>query len=163
MTRWTGPAEDVEARACPAAKPRAHLTPHPADRAPAPPALATGVLAFLRTLRSGPARVVTRDRGGEHPRQDRDPAVRTPNRPPTLIGLHCQVCGYLSPVKGRRQVPAPVCAGSKAKTGKPHAPTPVRRTGTAVLDAEALLHSVTALHTGRQSLSGVSAWRTRGA
>jgi hypothetical protein len=55
MSRWTGPAEDVEARACPAAKPRAHLTPHPADRAPAPPALATGVLTQIEARLADPA------------------------------------------------------------------------------------------------------------
>src|SRR3954454_1207804 len=55
ITRWTGPAEDVEARACPAAKPRAHLTPHPPDRPPAPPALAPGVLPRIDALLAHPA------------------------------------------------------------------------------------------------------------
>jgi hypothetical protein len=64
MTRWTGPAEDVEARACPAAKPRAHLTPHPADRAPAPPALATGVLTRIEALLADPAAALSAELRG---------------------------------------------------------------------------------------------------
>jgi hypothetical protein len=33
-----------------------------------------------------------------------------------LIGFYCPVCGYLPD-------PVPICAGSKARTGKEHEPT----------------------------------------
>jgi hypothetical protein len=53
--------------------------------------------------------------------------VINPNQPPTLIiGFHCLVCGYLRPAEASRPVAAPLCAGSKARTGKPHAPTPMQ-------------------------------------
>ena len=84
------------------------------------------VLTFLQTLRSGSGCVVTPDRQGEHRRQDRDPAGRSGTRPPTLIGFHCLVCGYLRPAEGRLQVSAPMCASSKARTGRQHEPTPMK-------------------------------------
>jgi hypothetical protein len=49
--------------------------------------------------------------------------VRIWDRPPTLIGFHCLVCGFARPAKDSRPVPAPLCAGSKARTGKQHEPT----------------------------------------
>ena len=45
---------------------------------------------------------------------------------PQLIGFHCPVCGYLRPAETSRPVPAPLCAGSKARTGKQHEPTPMQ-------------------------------------
>jgi hypothetical protein len=84
------------------------------------------VLTFLQTLRSGSGCVVTPDCQGEHRRQDRDPAGRSGTRPPTLIGFHCLVCGYLRPAEASRSMPAPLCAGSKTRTGRQHAPTPMQ-------------------------------------
>jgi hypothetical protein len=53
--------------------------------------------------------------------------VINPNQPPTLIiGFHCLVCGYLRPAEASRPVAAPLCAGSKARPGKQHAPTPMQ-------------------------------------
>jgi hypothetical protein len=66
------------------------------------------------------------DRRGNHRRRNGDPAVKSPNRPRALIGFHCPVCGYLRPAEARRPVPAPLCAGSKARAGKQHDPTPMR-------------------------------------
>ena len=63
------------------------------------------------------------DRRGDPRRRDRDPAGRGWTRPPTLIGFHCPVCGFARPAETRRPVPAPVCAGSTARTGKQHEPT----------------------------------------
>ncbi len=39
-----------------------------------------------------------------------------------LIGFHCFVCGYLRHAEHRHPSPAPMCAGSKARTGKQHEP-----------------------------------------
>jgi hypothetical protein len=39
-----------------------------------------------------------------------------------LIGFHCLVCGYLIPADEGRPRSAPMCAGSKARTGKQHEP-----------------------------------------
>jgi hypothetical protein len=48
------------------------------------------------------------------------------DQPPTLIGFHCLVCGFTLRAEARRPVPAPLCAGSRARTGKQHAPTPMQ-------------------------------------
>ena len=39
-----------------------------------------------------------------------------------LIGFHCLACGYLLRAENRHPSPAPMCAGSKARTGKQHEP-----------------------------------------
>jgi hypothetical protein len=84
------------------------------------------VLTFLPTLRSGSGPVITPDRRGERRRRDRDAAARGGTEPPTLIGFHCPVCGYLRPAEADRPVPAPLCVGSTARTGKQHEPTPMQ-------------------------------------
>ena len=45
---------------------------------------------------------------------------------PALIGFPCPVCGLILPAGERRPMAAPRCAGSKAATGRQHAPTPMR-------------------------------------
>jgi hypothetical protein len=40
-----------------------------------------------------------------------------------LIGFYCPVCGYLRSAEGYLPGPVPICAGSKARTGKQHEPT----------------------------------------
>ena len=40
-----------------------------------------------------------------------------------LIGFHCLVCGYVLRAENRQPSPAPMCAGSKARTGKQHEST----------------------------------------
>jgi hypothetical protein len=40
-----------------------------------------------------------------------------------LIGFHCPVCGYLRSAEGSVSEPVPMCAGSKARTGKRHEST----------------------------------------
>jgi hypothetical protein len=42
-----------------------------------------------------------------------------------LVGFHCLVCGSLLPAETRQPAPAPLCAGSKARTGKRHEPAPM--------------------------------------
>jgi hypothetical protein len=37
-----------------------------------------------------------------------------------LIGFYCPVCGYLRSAEGYLPDPVPICAGSKARTGKEH-------------------------------------------
>ncbi len=39
-----------------------------------------------------------------------------------LIGFYCPVCGYLRSAGGHLPDPVPICAGSKARTGKQHEP-----------------------------------------
>jgi hypothetical protein len=39
-----------------------------------------------------------------------------------LIGFYCPVCGYLLRGENHQPSPAPMCAGSKARTGKQHEP-----------------------------------------
>ncbi len=39
-----------------------------------------------------------------------------------LIGFYCPVCGYLLRAENRQPSSAPMCAGSKARTGKQHEP-----------------------------------------
>ncbi len=39
-----------------------------------------------------------------------------------LIGFQCLVCGCLLRAEHRQPSPAPMCAGSKARTGKQHEP-----------------------------------------
>jgi hypothetical protein len=39
-----------------------------------------------------------------------------------LIGFHCLVCGSLLRAQNRQPSPAPMCASSKARTGKQHEP-----------------------------------------
>jgi hypothetical protein len=67
------------------------------------------------------------DREGDVGRRDGAPAGRIiGNQPLKLIGLSCPVCGYLLPAQASRPVPAPLCAGSKARTSKQHEPTPMQ-------------------------------------
>ena len=40
-----------------------------------------------------------------------------------LIGFYCPVCGYLRSAEECLPEPVPMCAGSKARTGKRHEPT----------------------------------------
>ena len=40
-----------------------------------------------------------------------------------LIGFHCLVCGYVLRAANRHPSPAPMCAGSTARTGKQHEST----------------------------------------
>ena len=40
-----------------------------------------------------------------------------------LIGFHCLACGYPLRAENRHPSPAPMCAGSKARTGKQHEST----------------------------------------
>ena len=42
-----------------------------------------------------------------------------------LIGFYCPVCGYLLRGENHQPSPAPMCAGSKARTGKQHESTPM--------------------------------------
>ena len=60
------------------------------------------------------------------PHPDLRPAGISLTPPSTLIGFHCPVCGYLLPAKQGRPSPAPRCAGSTARTGRQHEPTPMR-------------------------------------
>ena len=39
-----------------------------------------------------------------------------------LIGSYCPVCGYLRSAEGYLPGPVPICAGSKARTGRTHEP-----------------------------------------
>jgi hypothetical protein len=39
-----------------------------------------------------------------------------------LAGFYCLVCGYVIPAEECRPVPAPVCAGSRTRTGRQHEP-----------------------------------------
>ena len=39
-----------------------------------------------------------------------------------LVGFYCPVCGYLRSAEGCLPDPVPMCAGSKARTGKRHEP-----------------------------------------
>ena len=66
------------------------------------------------------------DRPGDRRQRNHEPAGRPEDQPPTLIGFHCPGCGYLRPAEADRPVPAPLCAGSKARTGKQHEPTPMQ-------------------------------------
>jgi hypothetical protein len=36
------------------------------------------------------------------------------------------VCGFARPAEASRPLPAPLCAGSKARTSTQHAPTPMQ-------------------------------------
>jgi hypothetical protein len=54
------------------------------------------------------------------------PACTTPAAGVQLIGLHCLVCGYLLRVNEGRPVATPMCAGSKARTGRQHEPARMR-------------------------------------
>ncbi len=53
-------------------------------------------------------------------------SILSPSTPPAaggrLIGFYCLVCGYLRRAENRRPSSAPMCAGSKARTGKQHEP-----------------------------------------
>ena len=40
-----------------------------------------------------------------------------------LVGFHCLVCGSLLRGENHQPSPAPMCAGSKARTGKQHEST----------------------------------------
>jgi hypothetical protein len=66
------------------------------------------------------------DRRGDPGQRNGEPAVRVGEPPPTLIGFHCLVCGFTLRAEGSRPVPAPLCAGSRAGTGKQHEPTPMQ-------------------------------------
>jgi hypothetical protein len=52
--------------------------------------------------------------------------VRICNQPPELVGFHCPVCGFVLPAEESRPMRASLCAGSKARSGRQHAPTPMR-------------------------------------
>jgi hypothetical protein len=43
-----------------------------------------------------------------------------------LIGFHCLVYGYLLRGENHQPSPAPMCAGSKARTGKQHEPAQMK-------------------------------------
>ena len=43
-----------------------------------------------------------------------------------LIAFYCLVCGYLLAAQDRQPASAPTCAGSKARTGEQHEPTPMQ-------------------------------------
>jgi hypothetical protein len=49
-------------------------------------------------------------------------STSTPAADGKLIGFHCLVCGYLLRGETRHPSPAPMCAGSKSRTGKQHEP-----------------------------------------
>ncbi len=52
-----------------------------------------------------------------------------PSRPPAggaLIAFYCPVCGSLRPAQDRQPASAPTCAGSQARTGEQHEPTPMQ-------------------------------------
>jgi hypothetical protein len=53
-------------------------------------------------------------------------SILSPSTPPAaggrLIGFYCLVCGYLRRAENRRPSSAPMCAGSKARTGTQHEP-----------------------------------------
>jgi len=66
------------------------------------------------------------DRRGNHRRWGGDAVVRGGTRSPRPIGFHCPVCGYLRPAEEPLPVATPLCAGSKARTGRQHAPTPMQ-------------------------------------
>jgi hypothetical protein len=51
------------------------------------------------------------------------PACTVPAAGVQLIGFHCLVCGYVLHAENRHPSPAPMCAGSKARTGKQHEST----------------------------------------
>jgi hypothetical protein len=51
------------------------------------------------------------------PRSPRPPAADA-----KLIGFYCPVCGYLRSAEGYLPDPAPLCAGSTARTGRKHEP-----------------------------------------
>jgi len=74
----------------------------------------------------GAADLTNPDRRGDRRQRNRGPAGRPEDQPPTLIGFHCPVCGYLRPAEEPPQVATPLCAGSKARTGQQHAPTPMQ-------------------------------------
>jgi len=63
------------------------------------------------------------DRRGDPGQRNGEPAVRVGEQRPTLLGFHCLVCGFTLRAEGGRPVPAPLCAGSRARTGKQHEPT----------------------------------------
>jgi hypothetical protein len=52
-------------------------------------------------------------------------STSTPAADGKLVGFSCLVCGYLRPAKTRQPAPAPLCVGSKARTGRRHEPTPM--------------------------------------
>ena len=57
---------------------------------------------------------------------DTMPACTAPSAGVQLIGFHCLVCGYVLRAANRHPSPAPMCAGSKARTGRQHEPTPMQ-------------------------------------
>ena len=64
------------------------------------------------------------------PRQivpDTSASIPSTSTPPAadakLIGFYCPVCGYLRSAEECLPEPVPMCAGSKARTGKRHEPT----------------------------------------
>ncbi len=64
-----------------------------------------------------------RSRLGPGTSADTMPACTTPAAGVQLIGFHCLVCGYVLRAANRHPSPAPMCAGSKARTGKQHEST----------------------------------------
>ena len=49
-------------------------------------------------------------------------STSTPAADGKLIGFYCPVCGYLRSTGGHLPGPVPICAGSKARTGRKHEP-----------------------------------------
>ena len=66
------------------------------------------------------------DRRGDPGQRNGAPPVRVEEQRPTLIGFHCLMCGFTRRAEESRPVPAPICAGSRARIGKRHAPTPMQ-------------------------------------
>jgi hypothetical protein len=66
------------------------------------------------------------DHRGDPGQRNGGPAVRVGEQRPTLLGFHCLVCGFTRRAEGSRPVPAPICAGWRAGTGKQHDPTPMQ-------------------------------------
>jgi hypothetical protein len=63
-----------------------------------------------------------RSRLGPGTSADTMPACTTPAAGVQLIGFHCLVCGYLLRAHEGQPVATPMCAGSKARTGRQHEP-----------------------------------------
>jgi hypothetical protein len=51
-----------------------------------------------------------------------DSMSKPPATDAKLIGFYCPVCGYLRSAGGHLPSPVPICAGSKARTGRTHEP-----------------------------------------
>ncbi|MGR7027317.1 hypothetical protein [Geodermatophilus sp. URMC 62] len=85
----------------------------------------------LRAIKDGGARVVAPDLTNTEDRHHASVAGKSASivsaatsvaAHAQLIGFHCLICGYLRHAEHHQPSPAPMCAGSKARTGKPHEP-----------------------------------------